>query len=69
MKHVTSVAGRELRGLFVSPVAYVVLSLFAVLAADNFAASTAQSETSRAVAIARLRCRSGGGDAISAPWR
>ncbi len=32
MKHVASVAGRELRSLFVSPVAYAVLSLFAVLA-------------------------------------
>lgn len=32
MRHVANVAGRELRGLFVSPVAYVVLSLFAVLA-------------------------------------
>jgi len=32
VKHVASVAGRELRSLFVSPVAYGVLSLFAVLA-------------------------------------
>ena len=32
MRHVASVAGRELRSLFVSPVAYGVLSLFAVLA-------------------------------------
>ncbi len=32
MRHVTTVAWRELRSLFVSPVAYVVLSLFAVLA-------------------------------------
>jgi ABC-2 type transport system permease protein len=32
MKHVGSVAGRELRGLFLSPVAYGVLALFAVLA-------------------------------------
>ncbi len=31
MKHVASVAGRELRGLFLSPVAYGVLALFAVL--------------------------------------
>ncbi|MFQ5417099.1 MAG: ABC transporter permease [Myxococcota bacterium] len=31
MRHVTTVAGRELRGLFVSPVAYGVLSLFSVL--------------------------------------
>ena len=32
MRHITHVAGRELRSLFVSPVAYAVLSLFAVLA-------------------------------------
>ena len=32
MKHVPTVAWRELRSLFVSPVAYGVLSLFAVLA-------------------------------------
>jgi gliding motility-associated transport system permease protein len=32
MRHVTTIAGRELRSLFVSPVAYGVLSLFAVLA-------------------------------------
>lgn len=32
MRHVSTVAWRELRSLFVSPVAYVVLSLFAVLA-------------------------------------
>ena len=31
MRHVATVASRELRGLFVSPVAYAVLSLFAVL--------------------------------------
>ena len=36
MKHVTSVAGRELRSLFVSPVAYGVLSLFSVLAGVFF---------------------------------
>ena len=41
MKHVVDVAGRELRGLFVSPVAYGVLSLFAVLAGVFFIASTA----------------------------
>lgn len=40
MRHVRNVAGRELRGLFVSPVAYVVLSLFAVLAGVFFYAST-----------------------------
>ncbi len=36
MRHVSNVAGRELRGLFVSPVAYAVLSLFAVLAGVFF---------------------------------
>ena len=41
MRHVTDVAGRELRGLFVSPVAYVVLSLFAVLAGIFFVLTTA----------------------------
>ena len=41
MRHVTSVAGRELRGLFVSPVAYAVLSLFAVLAGVFFVVTVA----------------------------
>ena len=36
MRHVGHVAGRELRGLFVSPVAYGVLSLFSVLAGFFF---------------------------------
>ncbi len=36
MRHVASVAGRELRSLFVSPVAYGVLSLFSVLAGMFF---------------------------------
>jgi ABC-2 type transport system permease protein len=36
VKHVASVAGRELRSLFVSPVAYGVLSLFSVLAGMFF---------------------------------
>ena len=36
MRHVTSVAGRELRSLFVSPVAYGVLSLFSILAGVFF---------------------------------
>ncbi len=36
MRHVASVAGRELRSLFVSPIAYGVLSLFAVLAGMFF---------------------------------
>ncbi|MDJ0788259.1 MAG: ABC transporter permease [Myxococcota bacterium] len=39
MRHVTAIASRELRSLFVSPVAYVVLSLFAVLAGFLFLAS------------------------------
>jgi ABC-2 type transport system permease protein len=38
---VTNVAGRELRGLFVSPVAYAVLSLFAILAGIFFIITTA----------------------------
>ncbi len=36
MRHVGSVAGREIRSLFVSPVAYVVLTLWAVLAGFFF---------------------------------
>jgi ABC-2 type transport system permease protein len=32
MKHVPTIAGRELRGLFLSPIAYGVLALFSVLA-------------------------------------
>ena len=31
MRHVASVAGRDLRGLFLSPVAYGLLALFSVL--------------------------------------
>jgi ABC-2 type transport system permease protein len=38
---VTNVAGRELRGLFVSPVAYAVLSLFSILAGVFFVVSVA----------------------------
>ena len=41
MRHVTNVAGRELRSLFVSPVAYAVMSLFAALAGFFFILSTA----------------------------
>jgi ABC-2 type transport system permease protein len=41
MRHVTTVAGRELRSLFVSPVAYGVLSLFSVLAGVFFILSVA----------------------------
>jgi len=36
MKHVGAIAGRELRSLFVSPVAYAVLTMFAVLAGFFF---------------------------------
>ena len=36
MRHVTTVAGRELRSLFVSPVAYVLLTLFVLLAGFFF---------------------------------
>jgi ABC-2 type transport system permease protein len=39
MRHVGAIAGRELKSLFVSPVAYVVLTLFAVLAGFFFLAS------------------------------
>ncbi len=39
MRHVTAIAGRELRSLFVSPTAYVVLTLWAVLAAVFFLSS------------------------------
>jgi len=41
VKHVTNVAGRELRSLFVSPVAYGVMSLFAILAGLFFIVTTA----------------------------
>ena len=36
MRHVTAIAGRELRSLFVSPVAYATLALFALLAGFFF---------------------------------
>ena len=36
MRHVGAIAGRELRSLFVSPVAYVVLTLFAVISGFLF---------------------------------
>lgn len=39
MRHVTAIAGREIRSLFVSPTAYVVLSLWAILAAVFFLSS------------------------------
>ena len=38
MKHVGSIAGREVRALFVSPVAYSVFSLFAIIAGFLFVA-------------------------------
>jgi ABC-2 type transport system permease protein len=36
MRHVGAIAGREIRSLFVSPVAYVVLTLFAVISGFLF---------------------------------
>ena len=39
MRHTAAIAGRELRSLFVSPVAYVVLTTFAVLGGFFFLAS------------------------------
>ncbi len=39
MRHVGTIAGRELRDLFVSPVAYVVLTVWAVLAGTFFLSS------------------------------
>jgi ABC-2 type transport system permease protein len=39
MRHVGAIAGRELRSLFVSPVAYAVLTLFAILGGAFFVAS------------------------------
>jgi len=39
LRHVTTIASRELRSLFVSPVAYVVLTLWSVIAASFFLAS------------------------------
>jgi ABC-2 type transport system permease protein len=39
MRHVTAIAGRELYSLFVSPVAYIVLTLWSVLAGTFFLSS------------------------------
>ena len=39
MRHVGAIAGREFKSFFVSPVAYVVLALWALLAATFFLAS------------------------------
>lgn len=45
MRHVGAIAGRELRSLFVSPVAYAVLALFAVLAGFFFLTAVLGFET------------------------
>ena len=42
MRHVGAIAGRELRALFVSPVAYVVLTLWSVLAGFFFLSEVIQ---------------------------
>lgn len=42
MKHVFAIAGRELKSLFVSPVAYSVMTLFAVLAGFFFLSGVLQ---------------------------
>jgi len=42
VRHLGTIAGRELKSLFVSPVAYVVLTLFAVLAGFFFLSSVLQ---------------------------
>ena len=39
MRHIGTIAGRELRSLFISPVAYVVLTLWSVIAGTFFLAS------------------------------
>jgi ABC-2 type transport system permease protein len=44
MKHVGTIASRELRSLFVSPVAYAVLTLFVLLAGFFFLSSVLQFE-------------------------
>ena len=44
MKHVPTIASRELRSLFVSPVAYAVLTLFVLLAGFFFLSSLLQFE-------------------------
>lgn len=45
MRHIGQIAGRELRSLFVSPVAYVVLTLWSVLAGFFFLSEVIQFET------------------------
>lgn len=42
MRHLSAIAGRELKSLFVSPVAYVVMALYAVLAGFFFLSSILQ---------------------------
>jgi ABC-2 type transport system permease protein len=54
VKHIPTIAGRELRSLFVSPVAYVVLSLFAVIAGFLFFTSVLAFE-SQIVEIQQLQ--------------
>ena len=50
MRHVGAIAGRELRSFFVSPVAYAVLTLFAVLGGAFFVASVLSFDQSVAQA-------------------
>lgn len=50
MRHVGAIAGRELRSYFVSPVAYAVLTLFAVLGGFLFLASVLSFDASVAQA-------------------
>lgn len=50
MRHVAAIAGRELRSYFVSPVAYAVLTLFAVLGGFLFLASVLSFEAELASA-------------------
>ena len=45
MKHIPSIASRELRSLFVSPVAYAVLTFFVLLAGFFFLSSLLQFES------------------------
>ena len=44
MRHTGTIAARELRSLFVSPVAYVVLTLWSVIAGTFFLASLTQAQ-------------------------
>ncbi len=50
MRHIGVIAGRELRSYFVSPVAYAVLALFAVIGGFMFLASVLSFDTSVAQA-------------------